>query len=100
MTETKEVKSKAIGDYRSLDEAMLDYQRSGDIDKDHYLEVTKSFFEALARGQKSSYLTYGNPGVKIFIEGTRPDILKEESMSLEELRARDIERMREARVKK
>lgn len=47
------------------------------------IEVTEKLFKHLARNSKTKYLTYGKPGIKVFIEGTREEIEAEESMSAE-----------------
>lgn len=71
----------AINSHRELEDAHLEFQRDpGGCHPDTYLEVTPEFFTALSRGAKTAYLTYGKPGIKIFIEGTRSKILESERM--------------------
>jgi hypothetical protein len=36
-----------------------------------YLVVNERVFNAIGRGVKSPYLTYGNPGIKVYLEGTK-----------------------------
>lgn len=48
-----------------------------------YIEVSEKLFAYLMRKSKSSYITYGDPGVKVFKVGTRDEILREESMNAE-----------------
>lgn len=48
-----------------------------------YVEVSEKFFRYLVKNQKTPYLTYGDPGVKVFIQGTREVILAEESLNAE-----------------
>ncbi len=49
-----------------------------------YLEVSKRMFDFLRKTAKTKYLTYGSPGVKVFLQGTREEIEKEETMSAEQ----------------
>lgn len=48
-----------------------------------YLEVTEKLFKYLTRNQKTSYLTWGSPGVKVFVEGTRQKIEEVDNMGAE-----------------
>jgi len=48
-----------------------------------YIEVSERLFNHLARKSKTAYLTYGEPGVKVFKVGTREEIEKIEKMSAE-----------------
>lgn len=36
-----------------------------------YLVVDQKVFNAIGRGVKTNYLTYGNPGIKVYLEGTK-----------------------------
>ncbi len=36
-----------------------------------YLIVDERVYKAIGRGVVSNYLTYGNPGVKVYLEGTK-----------------------------
>lgn len=54
------------------------------MDNLDYVEVSARLFKYITRGQKTPYLTYGKPGVKVFIEGTRERLLKEELMNAED----------------
>lgn len=47
------------------------------------IEVTERLFKYLVKNSKSRYITYGNPGIKVFMKGTRDEIEREESMSAE-----------------
>lgn len=47
------------------------------------IEVTEKLFKHLAKNSKTKYLTYGKPGIKVFVEGTRDAIEAEESLSAE-----------------
>lgn len=46
-----------------------------------YVEVTEKLFKYLLKNAKSKYITYGDPGIKVFLAGTKDKILREESMS-------------------
>lgn len=54
------------------------------MDGIEYVEVGEKLFKYLLRGAKTRYLTYGNPGIKVFLKGTMDDILDEEEMSAED----------------
>lgn len=51
-----------------------------DIDS---IEVGEKLFKHLMRNSKAKYLTYGNPGIKVYLAGTRDQIEREENMSAE-----------------
>lgn len=44
-----------------------------------WIEVSEDLFLFLTQGQKTPYLWYGNPGVRIYPPGVREAIEKEES---------------------
>lgn len=82
---------KLVGSYQELDGVIMDFHRNIDkYDEEFYLEATPEFFEALVKGQKTQYLTYGKPGVKIYIKGTKDAIDKEENLPADEWRTRQI----------
>jgi hypothetical protein len=93
-SKVKQTEPGAINDYHALDETMLEMQRSPET-APAYLEVTKEFFQALTRGTKTNYLTYGSPGVKIYMQGTKPAIDAEENLSAEDWRTLEIKRCKE-----
>ncbi len=49
-----------------------------------YLDVSERVFKYLVRNNKTDSITVGNPGVRVFIEGTREKILSLENLSIEE----------------
>ena len=49
-----------------------------------YIEVTEKLFSYLVKNNKTNYLTYGEPGIKVFKVGTREEIQRLENMSAEE----------------
>lgn len=49
-----------------------------------YVEVTEELFNYLVKNQKTNYLTYGSPGIKVFKKGTREQLLREDLMKSEE----------------
>lgn len=49
-----------------------------------WIEVSERLFNYLIKNQKTAYITYGDPGIKVFKAGTRAGIAKEERMSAEE----------------
>ena len=80
---------------RKLVDVQADYPLDGDIP---IIEVTKELFQALLKGRKGAYLTYGDPGVKVFVQGTVEDIEREENLSADEFHRLSIERMRADRA--
>lgn len=49
-----------------------------------YVEVTEKLFKYLLKRAKSEYLTYGDPGIKVFLQGTREGIEERERMNAEQ----------------
>lgn len=49
-----------------------------------FIEVSENLFKYLLKKSKSKYLTYGNPGIKVYQVGTREEIEKEEGMGAEQ----------------
>ena len=49
-----------------------------------YIEVSEKLFKYLLKNSKSKYLTYGDPGIKVYLAGTREEIEREERMSAEQ----------------
>lgn len=49
-----------------------------------YVEVSQKLFDYLVKRNKTRYLTYGDPGIKVYVHGTRDEIEKEENMTAEE----------------
>lgn len=87
--ETIKVDDGVIDNYHALDAAMLNVQRG---ESKEYLEVTPDFFAALTKGTKTNYLTYGSPGIKVYVQGSKGDIDREESMTCEQKHAFEIAR--------
>lgn len=54
------------------------------MDGADHIEVTERLFKHLIKGAKTKYITYGNPGIKVFMKGTRDKIEREESMNAED----------------
>lgn len=51
---------------------------------EEYIEVGEKLFKYLLKNSKSKYLTYGAPGIKIYLKGTREALEREEKMSGEQ----------------
>lgn len=47
------------------------------------IEVGEKLFKYLLKNSKSPYLTYGDPGIKVYLKGTRDKLEREEKMSAE-----------------
>lgn len=95
--------AKPISNYTELDAAVIDIHRQYEDmhPSDRYLEVTDMFFKALTKGQKTSYLTYGKPGIKIYRSGTKAECDAEDNMSADDARIKEIkERQAEAAKKR
>lgn len=70
-----------IENYHQLDAAMLEIQRG--VAEKEFFEVTPEFFSALTKGCKTNYLTYGSPGIKIYIKGTKEACDRDDAMTVE-----------------
>lgn len=64
-------------------EEFFDAVQRAHAEERDWLEVTDEVFKMLVRNQKTNYLTYDSPGIKVFRVGTRDQILKEEAMTPE-----------------
>jgi len=51
---------------------------------DGCIEVSERMFKYLIRNQKTRYITYGDPGIKVYLAGTRAEMDKEDMMNCEE----------------
>lgn len=60
-----------------------------------HVEVTQKLFDYLCKDKHSKALTYGKPGIKVFIAGTMDDVLDDEEMSADEFYVKDIKRLQE-----
>ena len=80
--------SSAIATY----EAFLRAVQNAQFERKEYLEVTPDLFRQLTDGLPTPYLTFGKPGVKVFIEGTRKEILAHEKLNVEDWRNEEIAR--------
>jgi len=54
------------------------------MNDEEYIEVGEKLFKYLLKNSKSRYLTYGSPGIKIYLKGTRDALEKEDKMSGEQ----------------
>lgn len=54
------------------------------MEGEEYIEVSEKLFKYLLKNSKSPYLTYGDPGIKVYLAGTREEIEREERMSAEQ----------------
>ncbi len=92
MTEktTVEKKNGIINSYRELDEAVIGIHRTFEPGDEPPLEVTREFFEALTRGSQDDSITYGKPGIRIYVAGTKEATDAVESMNAEEFHNREI----------
>lgn len=55
-----------------------------------YVEVSKELFEYLVKNQKTPYITYGDPGVKVYLAGTREACEERDKLSAEDSYARGV----------
>ncbi len=53
------------------------------MDGKEFIEVSPKLYSYLLKNAKSPYITYGDPGIKVYKAGTREDIEREEAMSAE-----------------
>lgn len=82
-----------LSSYRDFDAAVMDIHRNITDHDDPSLEVTEELFGALTKGQKTNYLTYGSPGIKVFLAGTRAQIEIDEALPAEKTRDLEIKRI-------
>lgn len=80
VTETDAVVSEVIDNPEEFRMAIGNCQLEGR----NWVEVSERLFNYLIKNQKTAYITYGDPGIKVFKTGTRAGIAKEERMSAEE----------------
>lgn len=92
----KEKEPTALDNYDDFNNAVLEIHRTTSPGDEPCLEVSEKLFGALTRGQKTSYLTYGQPGIKVFKVGTQDQIEREEAMPAEANRDLQIKRAKEA----
>jgi len=81
---THHVKDIGIDNYDDFRNALANAQfriKSGVSD---HIEVSERLFRELVSGQETPYLTYGDPGIKIYIKGTKSSIDTLEKMSAQE----------------
>jgi predicted metal-binding transcription factor (methanogenesis marker protein 9) len=60
-----------------------------------YIEVGEKLFKYLLKNSKSKFLTYGSPGIKIYLQGTREQLERESKMSAEQYLDYDTKRKME-----
>lgn len=53
------------------------------LDGVEHLEVSEKLFKYLLKNSKSRYITYGNPGVKVYLAGTKDKYDYEDSLNAE-----------------
>lgn len=46
-----------------------------------YIEVTKTVFDSIMQGRKTGYFTYGSPGIKVYIKGTKEDFDRKDKLT-------------------
>lgn len=59
-------------------------------DGEDFVEVSEELFKYLVKNQKTSYLTYGSPGIKVYLAGTREACEIRDSLSAEDAYARGV----------
>lgn len=62
---------------------------------EEYIEVGEKLFKYLLKNSKSKYLTYGDPGVKVYLQGTREKYDKEDNMTAEQFAEYEGKKKRE-----
>lgn len=84
--QTSDTTSKVIDNYGDFQSAYS----SCVMDGLEEIIVTEKFFAYLCKDRKSKSLTYGDPGVRVFIDGTQEKLMFEDSQTAEEAYVRDI----------
>jgi hypothetical protein len=69
---------------------------SAQMNGEEFIEIGPTLFKYLLKSAKSRYLTYGSPGIKIYLKGTREELEKEEKMSAEQYLDYDTKRKQDA----
>jgi hypothetical protein len=54
------------------------------MDDVEYIEVSEKLFKHLLKNHKSKFLTYGDPGIKVYAVGTRDKYEAEQDMSADQ----------------
>lgn len=85
-----DTKSDVIDNPEEFRMAVANAQMEG---VDHVV-VTEKVLKYLLRGNKSESLTYGDPGVRVFLEGTKDEIERVERMNAEQFHEHYIKKMR------
>lgn len=80
MPEVQKEVLEVLDDPTSFQMAIGHAQMDG---KDHVI-VSERLFNHLLRGNKSNYLTYGTPGIKIYKAGTKEECDSTDAMNAEE----------------
>lgn len=76
----EEKKAAVIDDPHSFQAAIAEAQMEGG---DHVIVSEKLFQFLLKKAKGNRYLTYGNPGIKVYCEGTKEACDVEDEMSAE-----------------
>lgn len=74
----------AIDNPDDFKNALFDIQTMIDDPKEKFVIVTEKLFNYLSKKHKTEYLTYGDPGIKVYKEGTKEDIDKKDNLSAEQ----------------
>jgi hypothetical protein len=53
------------------------------VSGDEYVEVPEDVFKFMTQGAETPFLTDGNPGVMVFVEGTREKLMSQGNMPAE-----------------
>lgn len=77
--DTKAESTKVLDSYPDFQMAVSEAQLTG---LDH-LEVSHKLFKNLTKGIETNYLTWGQPGIKVYPEGTMKGIIEDEKMDAE-----------------
>jgi hypothetical protein len=106
-TSTKKVKSEmddahvssAINDWKAFDQAVIKAQGNILTDPHPSIEVAPEFIKAISGGHDVDSITYGKPGVRVFKEGLREQLLDIESQNNEAYYDYEMKKKHEARRK-
>lgn len=89
-TKVEVPKSDVIDNPEDFRMAIAEAQMAG---ADHVV-VSERVLKYLLRGNKSESLTYGEPGIRVFLEGTKDEIERVERFSAEQYHEHHIKKMR------
>lgn len=79
----KPIELDANGDIDDLDSFRIAIGHA-QMDQQEYIEVGPRLFKYLTKNTKTEYVTYGDPGIKVYLKGTREENERLDRMTAEQ----------------